>query len=171
MYINTCSFYILHWFTPVYICVRILERAYLSNCIMSRGERHEEVLWVKPSPICYFTIFNIQNATIKEVSRNMALIKCPECGQDASSQAEKCPHCGYPLRPIQYSTPVNPIYSQSPDVPSTGLNVLSFCFPLVGLILYCVKQGQYPRQASAIGKWAIIGFCTGLLLWFLLFLY
>ena len=41
----------------------------------------------------------------------MALIKCPECGQDASSQAEKCPHCGYPLRPIQYSTPVNPIYS------------------------------------------------------------
>lgn len=24
----------------------------------------------------------------------MALIKCPECGQDVSDKAEKCPHCG-----------------------------------------------------------------------------
>lgn len=28
----------------------------------------------------------------------MALIKCPECGQDVSTAAETCPHCGYPLK-------------------------------------------------------------------------
>lgn len=27
----------------------------------------------------------------------MALIKCPECGQNVSSLAESCPNCGYPL--------------------------------------------------------------------------
>ncbi len=25
----------------------------------------------------------------------MALIKCPECGNDVSDKAKKCPHCGY----------------------------------------------------------------------------
>jgi hypothetical protein len=28
----------------------------------------------------------------------MALIKCPECGQMVSDQADVCIHCGYPLR-------------------------------------------------------------------------
>ena len=28
----------------------------------------------------------------------MVLIKCPECGQDVSTYAEICPHCGYPLQ-------------------------------------------------------------------------
>lgn len=27
----------------------------------------------------------------------MALIKCPECGQDISDKADKCIHCGYSL--------------------------------------------------------------------------
>ena len=27
----------------------------------------------------------------------MALIKCPECGQDVSTSAYACPHCGYPV--------------------------------------------------------------------------
>lgn len=26
------------------------------------------------------------------------LIKCPECGQDVSSEAENCIHCGYPIK-------------------------------------------------------------------------
>ena len=28
----------------------------------------------------------------------MALMKCPECGQDVSEQAATCPHCGYSLK-------------------------------------------------------------------------
>ena len=28
----------------------------------------------------------------------MALIKCPECGNDVSDQAASCPRCGYPVQ-------------------------------------------------------------------------
>lgn len=28
----------------------------------------------------------------------MALISCPECGQNVSDKAEDCIHCGYPIR-------------------------------------------------------------------------
>lgn len=29
----------------------------------------------------------------------MALIRCPECGREISSQARACPACGYPVEP------------------------------------------------------------------------
>lgn len=28
----------------------------------------------------------------------MALQKCPECNHNVSTEAESCPHCGYPIR-------------------------------------------------------------------------
>lgn len=31
----------------------------------------------------------------------MALIKCPECGQNVSTEAAACPHCGYPLNKVK----------------------------------------------------------------------
>ena len=39
--------------------------------------------------------------------------------------------------------------------------VLSFFFPLVGLILYVVNVDSKPVMAKAIGKWALIGFIVG----------
>ena len=30
----------------------------------------------------------------------MALINCPECNHEISDQAQSCPHCGYPLKPV-----------------------------------------------------------------------
>ena len=27
----------------------------------------------------------------------MALIECPECGQNVSDRANACPNCGYPI--------------------------------------------------------------------------
>ncbi len=30
----------------------------------------------------------------------MALIKCPECGQEISDTAKSCPHCGYKTKKI-----------------------------------------------------------------------
>ncbi len=89
----------------------------------------------------------------------MALMRCPECGKEISSQAGKCPNCGYPL----FGSTRVPVNDLPSDIPSTGLNVLAFCIPLVGLILYCVNLGQYPRKAQAIGKWALIGF----IVWFI----
>ena len=50
------------------------------------------------------------------------------------------------------------------DIPSTGLNVLAFFLPLVGLILYLVYIDSTPKRAKAIGKFALIGFGVGVAL-------
>ena len=48
----------------------------------------------------------------------MALIRCPECGREISSQAPACPSCGYPLqadgKPASPGTP--PTALQSPHL-------------------------------------------------------
>lgn len=46
------------------------------------------------------------------------------------------------------------------DTPSTGLNILSFLIPLVGLILFLSWQNTTPIKAKAVGKWALIGVCV-----------
>ena len=69
------------------------------------------------------------------------------------NEAVVCPNCGCATEN----------YSQE-DAPSTGLNVLSFFFPLIGLILYCVYAGKAPKKAKGIGKWALIGFLLGVIL-------
>ena len=35
--------------------------------------------------------------------REMALIKCPDCGREVSSRANACPHCGCPLEELSSS--------------------------------------------------------------------
>ncbi len=76
---------------------------------------------------------------------------CSNCGKEVSDQAVVCPHCGCAVQG-----------GDSVDIPSTGLNILSFFFPLVGLILYLVFRDKTPRKASALGKWALIGFIAGI---------
>lgn len=44
------------------------------------------------------------------------------------------------------------------DKKSTGLNILSFFIPLIGLILYLTKKDQTPIKAKGCGKAALIGF-------------
>lgn len=61
---------------------------------------------------------------------------------------------------------VNPQYQQPQfygpppvvDKKSTGLNILSFFIPLVGLILYLTQKDQTPIKAKGCGKAALIGF-------------
>ena len=83
---------------------------------------------------------------------------CTYCGAELRDEAVVCPRCGCPCGP-QYSRAYYP--PPEPDIPSTGLNVLSFFFPIVGLILYIVYSDKAPLKARAIGKWALIGFCVG----------
>ena len=54
--------------------------------------------------------------------------------------------------------------SQQEDKPSTGLNILAFLFPVIGLILFLCFQKTTPVRAKAIGKWALIGFIVGIVL-------
>jgi len=46
----------------------------------------------------------------------MALVQCKECGQDVSSQAAVCPHCGAPIQAYAlppYAPPTN--YAKGPS--------------------------------------------------------
>ena len=87
-----------------------------------------------------------------------------------------CPSCGDRVSgPSGYSSsPYGTNYSQQPygnqqtfkpvDSNNTGFNILSFLFPIVGLILYLVFKDEKPIQATGCGKWALIGFIVGVVL-------
>ncbi len=79
---------------------------------------------------------------------------CQSCGTEMEDSAVFCPKCGAGEKaPVAYAT--------VPDEPSTGLNVLSFFFPVVGLILYLVWKDATPLKANGVGKWALIGVIVG----------
>lgn len=66
-----------------------------------------------------------------------------QCGKELVDEAVVCPNCGCAVQ-----APV----SQQEDKPSTGLNILAFLFPLVGLILYLCFQKTTPVRAKAIAN-------------------
>lgn len=89
-----------------------------------------------------------QTEIIKNANEEGSKMKfCSHCGKEIMDAAVICPHCGCSVGAV----------SSEPDVPSTGLNILSLLFPLVGLILYLVYQEKTPNKAKAIGKFALIG--------------
>lgn len=77
---------------------------------------------------------------------------CSHCGKEVMDEAVVCPNCGCKVA------------ENIEDVPSRGLNILSFLFPIIGLILYLVYQEKTPQKAKAAGKWALYGFAVGCVL-------
>ena len=75
---------------------------------------------------------------------------CQQCGSQLVDQAVVCPNCG--------------CINQQEDKPSTGLNVLAFLFPLIGLIMYLSFKKTMPVRAKALEKWTLIGFIVGLVI-------
>lgn len=55
-------------------------------------------------------------------------------------------------------------YMYVQDAPSTGFAILCFCFPIVGLILYCVWRETLPQRAKSAGVGGLIGFIIGVIL-------
>jgi uncharacterized membrane protein YvbJ len=90
---------------------------------------------------------------------------CKKCGQQVDDNAMFCPYCVESLQQNGYYTQqsyqTQPTKNGEQDGSSAGFNVLSFFFPLVGLILYIVWKDSLPIRAKNIGKWALIGFCVG----------
>lgn len=94
---------------------------------------------------------------------------CSQCGKELFEGEIFCSNCGNRVGKDPYSKPeqataptsAQMVNSGEQDVPSTGLNVLSFFFPIVGLILYLVNMDSKPVMAKAIGKWALIGVAVG----------
>lgn len=51
-----------------------------------------------------------------------------------------------------------------PDDLHIGLKIASFCFPIVGAILYFVKKDNEPKAAKQACNLALIGFGVGLII-------
>ena len=77
---------------------------------------------------------------------------CSKCGKEINDDAIICIHCGCGVNNKKIDG----------DAPDTGLAVLGFFIPIVGLILYLVKKDTAPLKAKSAGKGALIGFCVGL---------
>lgn len=65
---------------------------------------------------------------------------------------------------IGSSTYGGQIIPNTDDEPSTGLNIFSFLFPIIGWVLYFVYRDKSPIKAKSCSKWAWIGFGVGFVL-------
>lgn len=71
-------------------------------------------------------------------------------------------HSHYDSNNIYNATSSN--QSQNTDGSSTALAILSFFFPLVGLILFLIWHSDMPLKAKSCGIGALIGFISNILL-------
>lgn len=92
---------------------------------------------------------------------------CQRCGANVENNPF-CSQCGHPTNaqpPVYEQPPVRYVLQPVvPDAPSTGIAVISFLFPLVGLILYLVYHDTKPQKADSAAKGALWGFFTPLIL-------
>lgn len=86
---------------------------------------------------------------------------CTNCGSHLDDNAVACPQCG--VATDNFYAPRGATH-EADDAPSMGFAVLSFFFPIVGLILYLVWHGTMPQRARSCGKGALIGFVVDVLL-------
>ena len=113
---------------------------------------------------------------------------CPNCGSQNTDQATFCVNCGNALKntpgepatptpPPSYTPnpPSNPGYqqygSQRPapvDKADTILQVVAFCFPIVGLVLYFVWKDSRPNSAKQICTASAIGFGVGVVFYLIM---
>ena len=82
---------------------------------------------------------------------------CSNCGTVVNDNANFCEKCGY-----SFSGNNSQVNSQN-DAPSGGFAILSFFFPLVGLILW-LAFSKSPQKAKSCKKGTIAGFITGVVL-------
>ena len=86
----------------------------------------------------------------------MALIKCPECGKDVSTQAKACPHCGYPLNKDNISIEENnkecpkpldeswmEIYKKKPLYGKLILTLIFFVTAIIFTICFIINSKYY----------------------------
>lgn len=82
---------------------------------------------------------------------------CTKCGQELEDNAVYCTNCG---------AQNNGQTTTKEDKSSVGFNILSFFFPIVGLILFLVWKNETPIKAKGCGISALIGFIAGIILSF-----
>ena len=84
---------------------------------------------------------------------------CSHCGKPIPEGADYCLNCG---------CAVNGSAPNKDDSSSFGFALLGFLFPLIGLILYFVYEDKRPKRAKSVGKGALAGVITGIVVSILL---
>ena len=84
---------------------------------------------------------------------------CKNCGKEIDPSAVVCPNCG--CATDNYSPAKK---TSEDDSSSFGYAILGFLIPLVGLILYFVWKDSMPLRAKSVGKGALVGFITGVVI-------
>lgn len=75
-----------------------------------------------------------------------------------------CDSMKYRQPKVKTANTANGNYMYVQDAPSTGFAILCFCFPIVGLILYCVWRESLPQRAKSAGVGGLLGFVIGVVL-------
>lgn len=65
--------------------------------------------------------------------------------------------------PNNYSMEKNDSMAEEPTA-STGVLIVCFLFPIIGLILFCINRSTKPKEASSELSWALCGFAVGFFL-------
>jgi flagellar basal body-associated protein FliL len=85
---------------------------------------------------------------------------CSNCGLEVNDNANFCEKCGY-----SFSGNIPQINNKN-DAPSGGFAILSFFFPIIGLILW-LAWSKSPQKAKSCGKGALAGFIVGVIVFFI----
>ncbi len=80
---------------------------------------------------------------------------CKKCGKEIMDEAVICVHCGC-------STQEKTAELANNDAPNTGMAVLGFFIPIVGLIIWLINRDTKPLMAKSAGKGALIGFAVSM---------
>ena len=94
----------------------------------------------------------------------MALIKCPECGNQVSTAAAACPHCGAPLSTKGAGTPPTTIQLTSKRLKAHAL--LFMLLVLVGIVWFFFTLGADETKPvpSAVAILMMLAGITGLVI-------
>ena len=121
---------------------------------------------------------------------------CQQCGNQLEDNAVYCPYCGtksevntpnqqpennnfngynnaFNNAPQQNYNQYNQQnnYKPTQDAPSVaGFACLAFCFPIVGIILYCVWQKDRPKNAKTVLTAAVVSFLLGIVFYIFSFI-
>jgi len=77
---------------------------------------------------------------------------CSKCGYELIDEAVACTKCGCGVNICHNTKPVTP----AKDEADTGLIILSVIIPIIGLVLWALKNNETPNAAKAYGTAALI---------------
>ncbi len=109
-----------------------------------------------------------------------SLNPCPSCGFEPLYSEKYCQNCGANTQRDQKLCLAcnSPLWSSSKaasalamkDQPDTGIAIISFLLPIIGLILFLAWNSSQPERAGSAGRGALAGVIVGTFIWLIIIL-